>query len=187
MPAGWALPGALRCILVLQHPASRHVQAAQLCQPRCKPGLAPSAPSPALLCQEPGCGHPASSEEGVMARAASRGLGRGAHRAWTRVRQRRGDTQGHTRSPSPHSSSWSFHIRRQRTVKDSTRERGTGTAPAPPPAPAEPRAPGPSGLLQKAGPGRAVRAGTGRGTHRPVRAAPRDWEGGGRWRRHRWG
>lgn len=93
MPAGWALPGALRCILVLPHPASRHVRAAQPCQPRSKPGLAPSAPSPHLLCGTRWC-HRASPGEGVTARAASRGIICGAHRAWTGVRQSRGDTHG---------------------------------------------------------------------------------------------
>lgn len=64
MPAGWALPGALRCILVLPHPASRHVRA----------GSALPAPFPR--------GHRLSPEQGRAARA------------WTGLRQRRGDTHG---------------------------------------------------------------------------------------------
>lgn len=120
MPAGWALPGALRRILVLPHPASRHVQAAQPCQPRSKPGLAPSAPSPALLCQVPSRGHHESPEEGTTDRAASRGLGRGAHGAWTEVRQRRGDTAGAPLPTAPAGASTSGDNEQVRTAPGNT-------------------------------------------------------------------
>lgn len=123
MPGGWALPEALQCILVLPHPASRHVRAAQPCQPRSRPALPPSAPSPALLCQLPGGGPAASPGEGTTARAAWRGLSRGAHRAWTGLSRDVGtlvDTHGAPLPAAPAGASTSGGNERVRTAARKT-------------------------------------------------------------------